>query len=125
MIFEFLLGAGWWALQLAVCALILAGLVYPAMRVHRKHRERGTVHRWEPIVQNAQRYNADAYHNVYRGYNEPIRGEVSVRIKRGSDFLTIGTASVEAEDFEQRLAGLVADAEERAAALNAHQELMF
>lgn len=123
MIFDFLIGAGWWALQLAVCALIIAAIAAPAVHVHRKRRPR-PVARWEPVVQNAQQYNADAYINGHYGGVQPIRGQVSVRIKRRDEFLAIGTASVEAADFEQRLANLVADAEERAAALNAHQELM-
>jgi hypothetical protein len=121
MIFDALPEIAWWALQLTVAAILIAGpLGYPLFRLRQR---RLPPPQWRAEVCAAQEYSADRYDRYGRGVY-PVRGEIAVRVVRRGDFLTVGTVSTDAEAFEEDLTRLVSAAEERAAALNAHEVIL-
>jgi hypothetical protein len=69
---------------------------------------------WEVIVVPAVRKARYDYSEDQR-----VEGEMAVRVKRGKDHQTIGTAKIIDDDFDEQINALVRKAEERAATLNA------
>jgi hypothetical protein len=109
-----------WAAQFAILLAVAAALYYPARIARRKRLPPG---RWKATVTAAQKHQSDYYDRDYS--TKPVRGEVAVRIVRpGGEFLTIGAIRMDEADFEAKLSALVSDAEERAAALNANEEIL-
>lgn len=75
---------------------------------------------WKVVMVQAQKTHTSAYD--YSTSGAPVEGEVSVRIVRGKEFLTMGTIKIKAEDFEARADKLLEDARQRADLLNAYMD---
>jgi hypothetical protein len=108
-----------WTAQAVILLAVGAALYYSARHAHRKRLPPG---RWNATVTAAQKGRYDYYQSS--SCTEPVRGEVAVRLVRRGGVLTIGTVKTDDDDFEAELSKLVADAEERAAALNAAEEVL-